>query len=259
MPSRSLPLCACLASVFMLTAACSAGESAQRQGQTQGQRQGEDESAGVTSSDYSALRDFTGVESTGPDTVVISVGKPFSVDAQGDAKAIEALKISVEGGKLRIGRKQGMSNFWGMGSDHGVTIRVSLPSLDSVDLTGSGDVRVDRAEGRALGLSLTGSGDLSVDDVKVATLDADVTGSGNIALSGKADTATLSSTGSGDLDGKGLNAAKASISITGSGNVDLASDGSVDVRIMGSGDVDVKGSAKCSVKAMGSGEARCAV
>jgi hypothetical protein len=250
MPSRSLPLFGCLASVFVLAAACSSGESAQKQG--------EHESASASSSDYSALRDFTGIESTGPDTVIVSVGKPFAVDAHGDAKAIDALKIRVEGGKLRIGRKQGMSNFWGMGGDHGVTIRVSLPSLDSVDLTGSGDVRVDRAEGRALGLSVTGSGNLSVDAVKVTTLDADITGSGNIAMSGTTDGATLSSTGSGDLDGKGLNAAKASISITGSGNVDLSSDGSVDVRIMGSGDVDVKGTAKCSIKAMGSGEARCA-
>jgi len=202
------------------------------------------------------LRDFHSVQSTGPDNVVISVGKDFAVKAEGSDRAMKVLEIKVVNGELRIGRKEGWMNMFG-GMDEGATIRVSMPSIDSVGLTGSGDVDVDRAEGSALDLSLTGSGNLKIGSAKVATLTTDVTGSGNVALAGTADSAKLSTTGSGDVEGKGLKAGRASVSVLGSGNVGFASDGPVDISIMGSGDVDVKGKAQCKVSAMGSGDAHC--
>jgi hypothetical protein len=207
-------------------------------------------------SDFSTLRDFADVKATGPDTVEIAVGQPFSVKAEGSAEALKRLEIKVEGGVLKIGRKEGFGNFWGS-SGSGATVRVSMPALSGATLTGSGDVSVDKVEGKTLAVEVTGSGNLKVASVKVGALDADLTGSGNIDLAGVADTITLSTTGSGDVDGERLKAGKASISVTGSGNVDLASDGPVDIRIMGSGDVKVKGRAQCKVSAMGSGEADC--
>ncbi|WP_070156667.1 head GIN domain-containing protein [Sphingobium phenoxybenzoativorans] len=203
------------------------------------------------------LRDFTRIQSTGPDNVIVSVGKDFAVKADGSDRALKVLEIKVVNGELRIGRREGWANMFG-GMDEGATIHVAMPAINGVGLTGSGDVDVDRAQGSGLDLSLTGSGNLKIGAAKVGALTADVTGSGNIALTGTADSAKLSSTGSGDVDGKGLKAGRASVSVLGSGNVGLASDGPVDISIMGSGDVDVKGRAQCKVSAMGSGEAHCA-
>jgi hypothetical protein len=205
----------------------------------------------------SGLRDFSRVESTGPDTVIISVGKDFAVKAEGSDRVLGILEIKVANGALQIGRKEGWKGMFGGVSGPGATVRVTMPAIEAVDLTGSGDVSVDRVEGRSLDLSLTGSGNLKVDAAKVATLNADLTGSGNVALAGTADSVNLSSTGSGDVEGKGLKAGRASVSVLGSGNVGFASDGPVDISIMGSGDVDVKGRAQCKVSAMGSGNANC--
>ncbi|HEX7784332.1 MAG TPA: head GIN domain-containing protein [Sphingobium sp.] len=202
------------------------------------------------------LRDFRSVQSTGPDNVIISVGRDFAVKAEGSDRTMKVLEIKVANGELRIGRKEGWMNMFG-GMDDGATIRVSMPAIAGVGLTGSGDVDVDRAEGSALDLSLTGSGNLKIGTAKVGALTVDVTGSGNIALAGTADSAKLSTTGSGDVDGARFKTRRASVSVLGSGNVGFASDGPVDISIMGSGDVDVKGKAQCKVSAMGSGDAHC--
>ncbi len=214
----------------------------------------------VTSSrDWATLKDFNAIEATGPDDVTVSVGKAFAVRVEGDPETMKALEIKVDGGTLQIGRKRGMSNFWGMGSDKGVTVHVSLPAVDGVTLTGSGDIDVDQAQGDALSLALTGSGELTVKAVAVRTLKSDLTGSGEIALAGTADDATFSATGSGNVEAEGLKVGKGEISILGSGDIGFASDGPVAIDIMGSGNATVKGKAQCKVKTMGSGEASCGV
>jgi hypothetical protein len=205
----------------------------------------------------SALRDFNRIEAAGPDAVIVSVGKPFSVAVQGDAKLLDTLDIKVVRGTLKIDRKTGWTSFLKMGSDRGAVIRVAMPAIAGASLTGSGDLSVDKVDGPALMLSLTGAGNMKVDAIRVARLDTDITGSGGITLAGAADIATLSTTGSGDLSGRAFKAGRASVSITGSGGMDFASDGAVEARILGSGDVRVTGRAQCKVSAMGSGEVRC--
>lgn len=206
--------------------------------------------------DLATLRDFHEIEVTGPDQVIVAVGKDFSVRAEGDPKAIEKLKIKVDGGTLEIGRKN--SSGMGWGSDKGATIRVTLPALDALSLTGSADVDVDRISAKTLDLDLTGSGDLRIGDVKVDALDAGLTGSGNMTVAGEAGQGDISITGSGDFDGQALKVGKGEASILGSGNIGFVSDGAIDISILGSGDVNVKGKAQCKTSNMGSGEVRCA-
>jgi hypothetical protein len=206
--------------------------------------------------DMASLRDFHAIEVTGPDDVIVAVGKDFSVRAEGDPKAIEQLKIKVDGGTLEIGRRDRSGLGWS--NDKGATIRVTLPALDAVSLTGSGNVDVDRVEAKILDIDLTGSGDLRIGAVRVDALEADLTGSGDIMVAGEAGQGEISITGSGNFVGTALKIGKGEASILGSGNIDFASDGAIDISILGSGDVTVKGRAQCKTSSMGSGEARCA-
>ncbi|MET0371204.1 MAG: head GIN domain-containing protein [Sphingobium sp.] len=221
-------------------------------------RQGEGTPAGggqPQRQDWSALKDFTAIDATGPDDVVVTTGSAWSVTAQGDAKIIDRLDIHLEGEKLSIGRRSGGGSFWGDSGD--VTVRVTMPAVSAVDVTGSGDFTLDKAEGKTLDLALTGSGDMVIRSVKTQALTAEITGSGSISLAGAARESRFSVTGSGDIEADGLRSDKASVRILGSGNAGLASDGVVDINLMGSGDVTVKGKAKCNINRMGSGEAQC--
>ena len=218
---------------------------------------GDDDDAPKTVTDLSSLKDFTKIAATGPDDVVITVGKPFAVHVEAGPKLRDLLVIKVSGGELQIGRRNDWENLWQGSPDEGAVIHVSLPSLAGLQLTGSGDIDVDTVAGDRIDLGLTGSGDMDVKAVKVGQLEADVTGSGSITLAGAARQAGLSTTGSGDIEASAFKADTAKASVLGSGGIAFASDGVVDGRILGSGDIDVKGKAQCKSSAMGSGELRC--
>jgi hypothetical protein len=205
---------------------------------------------------WSELKGFTAIDVAGPDDVNVTIGKTFSIRAEGDPRAIEKLEIKVSGDTLKIGRKNSTGFSWD--SDKGATVRVTLPAVSALDLTGSGNLDLDRAEGKSLELELTGSGNLKIGAIQVDSLDTDLTGSGNLSLAGTATTGKFSIAGSGDIDADKLKLAKADASILGSGNIGFASDGPVSIDIMGSGDVTVKGKAQCTTNSAGSGEAHCA-
>jgi hypothetical protein len=237
---------------LLMTSACSGGTSYESYNDGSATH-GKPETA-----DLAGLKDFTKVDAAGPDTVVVTVGQPFKVAAEGSKDVLDVLEIKVVDGELRIGRKSNWEDFWKSHSDDGATIRVSMPAVAAARLTGSGDMTLNKAEGDSLELELTGSGNLKAGPVRAARLDVDVTGSGGIDVAGTAGNATFSATGSGDIEGEGLKAGSASVSVLGSGDVALASDGAVDIRIAGSGDVTVRGKAQCKVSTTGSGAARCA-
>lgn len=250
---RALPLAALLLA-GLTTSACS--RSSDHQASSNGGTDSRESSSPSSPQDWAALSGFTRIDSTGPDNVVVTIGKTFSVKADGDPKSVAQLDIKVKGDSLLIGRKsEGMWN--SVNGGNGATIHVTMPAIDAVDLTGSGDFSLDRAEGKDLDLSLTGSGDLDIGTVKVGALKAEITGSGSITLAGTADEGDLNVTGTGDIDAAGLKLGRGSADILGTGDIDFASDGPIAIKIMGTGDVTVKGKAQCNTNAMGPGEAHC--
>ncbi|MBB3983053.1 hypothetical protein GGR44_002733 [Sphingobium fontiphilum] len=235
---RSFPLVA-----LMLVVACSSGRETEEHG-------------GAAPKNWSGLRDFDRIDLTGPDDVAVRQGRDFAVRAEGDPAAISQLEIRVVDGVLKIGREPRWNLGWS--SDKGATIHVTMPAISGASLTGSGDLKVDRVDGKAMKAALTGSGNLTLGAVAVDLLQAELTGSGDIYAQGGAKSVEVSITGSGDFDGDALKAGGGKVEIMGSGNSRFASDGAVAISILGSGDANVKGKARCKADIMGSGEAHCA-
>lgn len=242
-----------IAGLAFFPAGCSRGEE---HGGSTGRGDAHSE-APTDPSQWSNLRDFTEIEATGPDNVIITQGKNFAVTVEGDADIVNKLEIKVSGDTLEIGRRKKLGISWSS-SDKSATIRVTLPVLTKVEATGSGDISVDKVDGEKMKAELTGSGNLKIATVAVAALETELTGSGDIDIGGTVQELDVSVTGSGNFDGEGLKAGRAKASILGSGDSRFASDGPVDIDIMGSGNVTVKGKAQCKSSIMGSGEARCA-
>ncbi|MCI4589087.1 DUF2807 domain-containing protein [Sphingobium sp. BYY-5] len=235
-----------IASLALVPAACS---------RESGGTHDRSEAPSANPSSWARLKDFTAIEATGPDNVIVTRGD-FSVRAEGDQKVLDRLEIKVHGDRLEIGRKKRFGMSWS--DDRGATIRVSMPTINSVDATGSGNVDVDHADGASFTADLTGSGNLKIAAANVSALKAEITGSGDLSIAGAAETADISVTGSGNFSGTGLKAGQGKVSILGSGDAAFASDGPFNINILGSGNVTVKGKAQCRQSIMGSGEARCA-
>jgi hypothetical protein len=200
---------------------------------------------------------FEAVSVAGPYDVVVTVGPALAVRAEGDEAELDRMKVEVEDGALRVGRKrEGWNQGWKRHSGK-VTVYVSAPALRGASIAGSGNVKVDRVEGASFSGSIAGSGDLSIASLRVEEADFDVAGSGHINAVGAGRRARVSIAGSGNVNLEGFESRLAKVSIVGSGDVRTRTMETADVSIMGSGDVTVIGPARCSVTKMGSGNVHC--
>ena len=200
-----------------------------------------------------AVADFTAVAATGPDDVDVRTGAGFSVRAEGDPAVLDHLRIVRKGDTLEIGRQPG----WHPGASDPTKVFVTMPRITEADVTGSGNLIVDKVTGGGFKGNAAGSGDLTVHAIAVDSLGLSVAGSGDMAMTGHARSLDVSVAGSGGVDGAGFAARTASVNIVGSGSVRARVDGAATVAMMGSGSVDLGGKARCSVTKMGSGSVTC--
>ena len=201
-----------------------------------------------------AVADFTAVALRGSDDVDVRVGPGFSVRADGDPEVLDRLKITKDGDTIRIGRIR--SDGWSGNGKH-ARISITMPRIAATAVAGSGDIRVDRVEGKGFKADNAGSGSLKVGQLQVDEARLSLAGSGDMELAGAARSLTADIAGSGDIDASGLKAERADVSIAGSGGVRADVKGPAKVSIVGSGDADLGRDAKCEVSKMGSGSARC--
>lgn len=199
---------------------------------------------------------FHGLGVVGPYDVTVTSGRAPGVRAVGEQADLDNLKVEVKAGRLEIGPRE--RNSWKVfRNSKPVRISVSVASLDSVGLAGSGDITVDRVRGNKVDLSIAGSGNLSVGSVDTRSASLSIAGSGDLSASGRCTSADLSIAGSGDIRAGGLTCQTASASIAGSGDIAINASRTAKISLMGSGDVTVTGGARCSTSKMGSGDVRC--
>jgi hypothetical protein len=198
---------------------------------------------------------FTKVALGGSADVVVTVGGPPSVRAEGDAERIGRMDIRVEGDALKIGSKR---HGWNWGDKGGrVIVYVTVPSLAAAEIGGSGDMKIDKVQGGSFAAAIGGSGDMTIASLQTNEANVSLAGSGSVTAGGKAQHATLSIAGSGDIDLGNLEVRTANVSVVGSGDAAIKAMESATVSIMGSGDVTVSGGGKCQVNKMGSGNVNC--
>ena len=215
--------------------------------------QGSDGSSAAATRSF-AFSDFTGVDLRGSDDVDVKIAPEFTVRAEGPQKVLDRLVIERVGDTLRITRKRSPGWNW---NGQSARIYITMPRIARAALSGSGDMRVGRAQGTSFAASVSGSGDMLIDALETRSATFSIAGSGDIAAAGRADSLDINIAGSGDVSASELKAARASVSIAGSGAVTALVSGPATVAIMGSGDVDLGPDAICTTSKAGSGDVRC--
>lgn len=206
-----------------------------------------------TSRDFVAAG-FNAVRVAGSDTVNVVRGPVASVVARGPAALLDKLVIRTEGATLVVARKSAFGMGWSSGN---VVVTVTMPAIRAVDVAGSSDVSVDRADGVEFDASVSGSGNLDLADIATASTKLRVAGSGNITARGKTQTLSADVSGSGGLAAEKLIADTVSIAVMGSGDARAFARNSATLSVTGSGNANVAGTKQCAITTKGSGEARC--
>jgi len=178
----------------------------------------------------------------------ISEGEP-SLVIYAPASVLEQLTAEVVGGELQLGAKPGMPDF--LFGD--IRYELSLPSLERIEINGSGDVDSD-LPGENLDIEINGSGDLSMGSIDASAVIVEISGSGDVELSGRSTELSIEIDGSADVDAEDLETERVSVEIDGSAEVDVSASDTLAVSISGAGSVNYAGRPQLTQEISGSGE-----
>jgi hypothetical protein len=195
-----------------------------------------------------AVSGFYGIDLRMTGKVEVFQGSGYSVSVEAAENLQPFILTSVDGQTLIIDSKECLR------SSDPVIVRVVLPTLRSLDLSGSGDVRgMTPFDCDKLFVNLTGSGDISV-DLRATVLRTAISGSGDVRLNGKAKDQEIRLSGSGDVHAGSLVAENTTIRVSGSGDCRVNTTGTLRAAISGSGNVRYLGKpAKVESRVDGSG------
>lgn len=163
---------------------------------------------------------FTGVALEGAMDVRILQGDRTRVLARGSQAALDSLVPRVEDGVLRLKQRDNVR----LPAGDRLLVTVTMPTLNSLLLAGSGNVSIDRISTDKLELKLAGSGD--------------------ITANGTCRILSINVAGSGEVKTENLHCDTVAVRIAGSGDVTTHAREAFSARIMGSGDIDVYGNPK---------------
>jgi hypothetical protein len=160
---------------------------------------------------------FQYIEFDGAAQLDILVGSAPSLSITGGPKSRAAFTSRVEGDKLILNSH---NSFWQQTTGN-MSVRVTLPQLRALTVSGAGEISVNGVSGDSLTLSLNGAAGLEA--------------------SGKVDTLTVQMNGAGHMDLSRLEAVSATVSANGAGSIDVNSTGSLDATVNGVGSINYYG------------------
>ena len=202
---------------------------------------------------------FSAIELSGPYDVTIDAQGRSGLRLSGQRKQLDGVEVFVRGDTLVVRPAQSRVFQFGFNKRREtVTIDIGTPQLNSLTMSGSGDVTLAQVNGerialqvdgpgdlqasgavRDLALRVSGSGDADLQRVRASKVELTMSGPGDVRLADIDQDLQARLSGSGDLDADGLRLARLDARQTGPGGMRLRGS-SVEVRaeITGSGDFD---------------------
>ncbi len=186
--------------------------------------------------------------------VDLVAGKEGEIILEGESNLLEHIKTEVKNGKLSIKVEKGY-NLKPSSWDDGIRITVPVESINSIALSGSGDiVSKTMIKSNNFKTAMSGSGDITL-DIEATTIDASMSGSGDITLNGSTTDFDATISGSGDIKAYGLEADNVNATVSGSADIKVTANKMLRARVSGSGDISYRGNPeKLDTKASGSGD-----
>jgi hypothetical protein len=208
---------------------------------------------GHITSQQRTVTNFEGISVAGDLDVYFTAGAAYSVKIEADENLMEYIETENDGDVLQIQTR----NRYNLRSSSPIKIYVTAPTLDAVEVTGSGKFIAQSkiASSKNVKIEVTGSGDARL-DVDAPEVTTQITGSGDIRVTGNTRKLDGEINGSGNIKCFDLLSEETRIEINGSGDAEVFASKQLKIDINGSGDVAYKGSPSISQNSSGSGSVR---
>lgn len=181
---------------------------------------GDRERSGPTVTESREVDDFDSIEMEGAARLEITIGDKESVTVEAREEVIERVKTDVHGDTLRIRSKP--KDWFIVDGRPRVTVRITLPELESLKVEGGNDVRISGFNGG---------------DTRIRA-----GGAAHIKASGEIDELTVHMAGAGHADLSRLLANDATVTVDGVGSVYVHPKDSLDATMNGVGAILYSGS-----------------
>jgi len=167
--------------------------------------------SGTAATQTRTLPSFTAIDLAGVSTITVHVGARQAVVVHADDNLINHIETDVRNGSLVVSERGRLA------SNLPLSVEVTVPSLDSTRLMGSGTI--------------------TVDGVLARTFTAELLGSGMLTIVGTADQLDASLAGSGIMQLGGLTARSVTATVPGSGRLEVHATHRLEASIAGSGEI----------------------
>ncbi len=198
-----------------------------------------------------AVSHFTGVSLATSGNLYIEQGDRESLRIEAEESILPYLEAEVSGHMLEIRKRHGAFTF----HTRPVNFYLTVKKLDTITVSGSGDVKAPVLTGEQLSISVNGSGQVDLGKLDFDKVELQIAGSGQVMIAqGEVDRQQIIIRGSGEYEARGLASNKAEVFVSGSGLTDLQARDYLAVVISGSGEVYYTGSPTIEQSITGSGE-----
>ena len=175
------------------------------------------------------VRGFTSVELTSFGDLQIDRTGTESLTIEAAPDVLPQLTSEVSGGVLRLGVVPGST----IRATTPVVYRLTVATLDSVAVSGAGDV--------------------TAPNLQAGRFTAEISGAGDMTLGGTVDTQVVAVSGTGEYDAENLESTTAEITVDGAGDAVVRVSSRLDVTISGVGSVEYIGNPQVSQDVRGTG------
>ena len=174
--------------------------------------------SGVRKTEKRELKSFNAIDTTGAYQIDVTCQKPASFEIEADDNILPLIKTEVRDGILFVSNDQEYH------SSRPVSLRITLPDLNSVSSHGARQLKI---------------ADANSSDLKIES-----TGAASVHATGRAKSVTISSTGAGEIDTSKLQAQSVKVDATGAASVDVYASNQLDVNVSGAVHVSYSGNPK---------------
>lgn len=194
---------------------------------------------------------FTGISLSLPAKVTIKQGNKEGLTIEADDNYLPLIETVVERGQLRIRPTEKNMSFKGRSMKLNITI--DAINIESLSVSGSGDIVADELNSPKLRTSIAGSGEVNIKSLTSDSVKVSIAGSGDLNLGGTSNELEGSIAGSGSIKADRLKAKNVVVKVAGSGEATIWATDTMKLSIAGSGDVKYWGDAKVTQSVAGSG------
>ncbi len=196
---------------------------------------------------------FTGISLCISANVEVYKDSVYRVVLTGQQNILNVIETRVNGDELIIGLQRGTS----IRKHNPITIKVYMPSIKKVNISGSGSVSyIDEFNSNDLNTIVSGSGSITCRGTVSNRFTANISGSGNIRHTGTGNCSSADYTisGSGNIYAEWLKVDNVNAKISGSGDMWIDAERQLDASISGSGSIHYRGTPNKNISISGSGK-----